>query len=486
MLMTTAPFEKALAMSSRVTEDGEPIMGVAELNRAVRGSLEQTWGQVWIEGELSDVTRAMSGHCYFTLNDPHQPAQLRAVMFRGDASRVGQVLSEGKHVQVRGKLSLYEPRGSFQLIVRHMRPAGEGELAAKFEALRKQLEEEGLCDPERKRPLPRFPRCVGVVTSRAGAAMHDILRVAEARCPLRLVVADCRVQGESAPASIVRALQALRQEPAVDVVIVSRGGGSTEDLWAFNDVAVARAIAAHPVPVVSGVGHEVDVTIADLVADVRAATPSNAAEIVVPEKQVLQAELESWNRRLVQAVTTQIGRERLQLERYTRRCRMPASVIAQPRKLLAQHERQVAQRGRQLVDQAKRRLDELQRTLMRHDPRAQLARDRDALHQQHTKLVQCKQALLQSQRQQLNRHRDAIRSAAQHQLSREQQHFAELAGRLDAMSPMKVLARGYAIALHKDTGKALIDASDAQVGDELTLRLSQGAWQARLTQRLKT
>ena len=296
----------------------EKIYQVAEINRAVKLSLEHRYNDVWIQGELSDVRPSAAGHVYFTLNDERTQAQLRGVMFRSDASRSKAQVREGLRVELRGTLSLFESRGQYQMIARQARVAGAGNLAARFEEIRKKLEKEGLFSEERKRELPYFPRVVGVVTSTKGAALRDVLRVADERCPTHFIVADCRVQGDDAPASILAALKSIQRIPDLDVVIITRGGGSSEDLWAFNDEQVARAIAACKVPVVSGVGHEVDITIADLVADTRAATPSNAAEIVVPERDALIAEVEHAERRLQRAMESRIDRSRLRLQRAAR------------------------------------------------------------------------------------------------------------------------------------------------------------------------
>ncbi|MEZ4288718.1 MAG: exodeoxyribonuclease VII large subunit [Polyangiales bacterium] len=315
-------------MAPSPSEDSERIFTVSELNRAVKLSLEHSWPAVWVQGELSNVHVSSAGHAYFTLNDETTSAQLRGAIFRADLMRSRVDLTDGARVDVLGKLSLFESRGQFQLVARRVRMSGEGDLAAKFELLRKKLEAEGLFDPERKRELPRVPAVVGVVTSAQGAAIQDVIRVASERCPVRIVIADCRVQGAEAPAQIVNAMERIQRLPDLDVVIVTRGGGSAEDLWAFNDEAVARAIANCRVPVVSGVGHEVDITIADLVADVRAATPSNAAEIVVPELSTLQQELDIVESALGRAMTRIVDKRRLIIERL-------ASALIDPRRALA-------------------------------------------------------------------------------------------------------------------------------------------------------
>ncbi|MFW5824439.1 MAG: exodeoxyribonuclease VII large subunit, partial [Marinobacter sp.] len=256
---------------------------VSELARQVRHLLESSFMQVWVEGELSSLSRPSSGHWYFSLKD--QRAQVRCAMFRGFNQRVRPLPKEGDQVRIRGRVSLYESRGDFQIIVEHMEPAGLGALQQAFDALKARLQAEGLFAPERKKPLPAMPRHIGVVTSPTGAAIHDILIVLGRRCPgIPVTLYPTPVQGQTATASIVAAIQRAVRHGQADVLIIGRGGGSLEDLWCFNEEAVARAIAACPIPTVSAVGHEVDVTIADFVADLRAPTPSAAAEKISPDQ----------------------------------------------------------------------------------------------------------------------------------------------------------------------------------------------------------
>lgn len=456
-----------LSLFDRLQDDGEDegdrerVWRVAEVNRAVRLELEEGWQSVWVEGELGECTRAASGHVYFTLCDENEPAQLRGVMFRSDARRARARLESGARVRLRGGLSLYEARGSFQLIARLALPVGDGDLAARFEKIRVALEREGLTDPARKRPLPRVPRTVGVVTSAHGAALHDIVRVARHRCPVRIVVADCRVQGDAAPPTIVSALQALQSLEDLDVVIVSRGGGSAEELWAFNDERVARAVAACRVPVVSGVGHEVDVTICDLVADVRAATPSNAAELVVPDREALTRELEGCTRRLERAMDDRLRVERLAVERLARRVSDPRYALGGVRRRLDRLTQTLGAQMRRRTARGRAELTRLQAALARHDPRSQLGRDRRALEALAARLV----------------------AAAHRALGTQRQALGALAARLDAMSPVKVLGRGYAIALSERTGEAVTSAEDVREGDRLDLRLARGSVLARVESR---
>lgn len=432
--------------------NSEKVFRVAEINRAVRLMLEERWDNIWIEGELSDVTLAASGHCYFTLNDEERPAQLRGVMFRGDLYRAKADLVDGARVRMRGSLSLFEPRGSYQLIARNALPAGLGDLQLEFERVRKKLEAEGLLAPERKRALPLLPRLIGVVTSVSGAALQDIIRVTTARCPVRIVLSPCLVQGTEAPQSIVAALQAVQKLPDLDLVIIGRGGGSAEDLNAFNKEEVARAIASCRVPIVSAVGHEIDITISDLVADVRAATPSNAAEIAVPQKDLLVNELEKQRRALERNLEVVLMGHRLQLDRLSRKLRDPREMLSAYQQRLQSLQNRIAQSMQKRLVAGRADLQQLTLRLTRKDPRLVAAQQRAALVGLTSQLIS------------LSRHISAKRRA----------ELSELASRLQALSPLDVLSRGYAIALHKETGKALLSAADAEKGDRLTIRLHRG------------
>jgi exodeoxyribonuclease VII large subunit len=353
---------------------------------------------------------------------------------------------------------LYTARGQFQLIARSAKLAGEGDLAAQFRKLRAKLEAEGLLDPERRRPLPRLPRVVGVVTSRTGAALHDIIRVASERCPVQILVADCRVQGEEAPGSIVSALELIQRVDDIDVVIVSRGGGSAEDLWAFNDEAVARAIAACRVPIVSGVGHEVDVTIADLVADVRAATPSNAAEIVVPERDTLLRDVQSLERRLSQALDNRVGGLRLRLERLLR----------------------PLYGARRVLIPVQERLADLHQRLMRLDPRSLLRRDQRQLVALTARLRDAGRLPIRRRRERLVALQLTLQGRGRPMVREARASYAELCAQLDALSPLRVLERGYAIALHTSTGRAVRSESEVKQGDRLRIRVFDGEFGAKV------
>ena len=469
------------AMSSA---EPAPVLRVGQLNRFVARKLDG-WREVWVEGELSDVKRAPSGHVFFNLNDGTEPAQIAVVMYRGDARHVRAKMQNGERVRVRARFSFYEPRGRMQLIASRALPAGEGDRKEQLERLKKKLAAEGLFAIERKRPLPLYPALVGLVTSRQGAALHDVVRVAAGRAPVRLVVAHCQVQGPDAAASIAAAIRRIGRLPGLEVVIVTRGGGGSEDLGAFNEEPVVRAIAACPVPVVSGVGHEVDEALADLVADVRAATPSNAAEIVVPDRAALEAELDARARRVQQALAHHLGRERLRLERLERR-------LADPRRALGgvrhRFERSIdalerAARGRLTVDA--QRLDGLTRRLTHEHARAALALDRARLVALSHRLERMGPTLVSPARRNIAILVAALGPAGRLGTRTARARLGELAARLGSLSPLAVLSRGYAIAIHEPTGRALVASSEAAVGDAIRVRLAKGSLLAEVRRTLE-
>jgi exodeoxyribonuclease VII large subunit len=463
---------------TRSAEHAPRVLKVSELNRVARFSLEERFPDVWVEGELVDVSRPASGHVYFTLCDTESPAQVRGVMYRSDVQRARARLENGVRVRLRCSLTLYEPRGSFQVLARVALPAGEGDRAAELLRVKEALAKDGLFDPSKKRALPRFPRVIGVVTSRDGAAIHDVIRVASRRLGVRIVLVHCQVQGAEAPLSILRALRMVQLVPALDVVIIARGGGASEDLSAFDDERVARAVAACPVPTVSGVGHEVDVTMVDLVADARAATPSNAAEIAVPEAAQLRAELESKERALARALDQQIAQERLRIERAVRKLIDPRRrLAAKGHALSALHaalERAVARR----LGEEHRALDRLRARLAVHEPRARLLHDREKLRALEERLVRSMEGVLESRRRVLLGDERALRGCGPDIARRGRSELGHLVSKLDALSPLGILARGYAIAIHEPTRKALVCADDAKPGDRIAIRVHEGSLDA--------
>ncbi len=410
---------------------------VSELNRKVKTLLEQGIARLWVEGEISNIARPASGHVYFSLKDEN--AQIRAAFFRQRQRGPTIGLKNGDQVLAFGRVSLYEPRGDYQLIVEQVEPAGEGALKRQFEVLKKKLAAEGLFDEDRKQALPDLPGCIGVITSPSGAAIRDIISVLGRRFPtIPVVVYPAAVQGEAAPGELIEALETAIHRDECDVLIIGRGGGSLEDLWAFNDEKLARAIAACPIPIVSAVGHEVDFTIADFVADARAPTPSGAAEIIVPDR-------DDWLR----------------------------AVASLTSRLLRLGQRAVEDRGQTL--------DWLSRRLMQQSPRQSLLRQHDRLREIRRRLASAMREKLLRQGPRLQGLRHQIAGAA-HAMVSARQHRLELAMRgLHSVSPLATLDRGYAIVEDAATGKVLLRGSDTAKGSDIRARLAHGEITATVT-----
>lgn len=356
--------------------DLAPTLTVAQLVRQIKDILEADviLGDVWVRGEVSNLTQSSAGHVYFTLKD--RDASIRCVMWRSDAARIFRLPSNGDAIEVHGKVSLYEPRGDVQLYVDEIKLAGAGALWQEFERLRTRLEAEGLFAPEHKRALPPFPQTIGVVTSREGAVFHDICNILRRRYPIvKVLLAPTLVQGTNAASMIASAIQTINDFD-IDVLIVARGGGSIEDLWAFNEEIVARAIYASRVPVISAVGHETDFTIADFVADVRAPTPSAAAELAVPNARELRANLRAGARQLTQLIRDKIGEARVNLSRqvYTLERNSPQTKIENNRQRVDELTHQLTMRVRQLVALNRESLNGALRHLAALNPAATLAR----------------------------------------------------------------------------------------------------------------
>jgi exodeoxyribonuclease VII large subunit len=428
------------------------VYAVSELTDILRALIEDALPRVWVQGEISNLSKPASGHWYFTLKDAK--AQMRCAMFRNSNLYVRPAPKDGDQVLVRAQVSLYGARGDLQLICEHMEPAGEGALLREFEALRKRLAAEGLFDEAIKRKLPAVPRRIGVITSATGAAIHDILSTLERRFPLAPVVLyPVPVQGAEAPPAIIRALRELPRRGAVDVVILARGGGSLEDLWAFNDENVARAIRACTVPVICGVGHEVDVTIADFAADLRAPTPTAAAERVAPD-------IADWRRRIDQDLA-RIGRalQRQQqnhaqmLDTLHARLRVqhPARRLQDRRQRLDELSQRSGRALRAALDRQTHRSTALQAQLMRAAPAAQINR----------------------QQRLLDGYAAQLRSGLQQQLARAGTRWQRSDSALHSLNPRAVLQRGYAIALDAE-GRALTSAQQTEVGAKLQLVLADG------------
>ena len=438
----------------------EAALTVSQLNRRVRELLESGVGRVWVEGEISNIARPASGHIYFSLKD--ESAQVGAAWFRQRQRGPTIGFKDGDRVLACGRVSLYEARGNYQLIVEQMEPAGEGVLKRRFEALKKKLQAEGLFDTERKRELPALPSRVGVITSPSGAAIRDILSVMRRRFPgVPVVVYPAAVQGDAAPGELIEALATAVRRNECDVLIIGRGGGSLEDLWAFNDEQLARAIADCPIPVVSAVGHEVDFTISDFVADVRAPTPSGAAELSVPSRH-------EWQHR----VATMAVR--------------------------------IARIGERAVEDRAQQIDWLGRRLRAASPVATLRRQRDGLRENRARLIAAVRHQLLTHANQLQVARSDLlglspamsvqrsigrltelrqrTAAAVNRIVSQADHRVSLLGRaLHSVSPLATLERGYAVVEDAASGKVLTSARETAPGNEIRARLSKGQVIANVT-----
>ena len=438
---------------------GRPVLTVSELTRRIKAHLEDGFPTVWVEGEISNLRLPSSGHAYFTLKD--ETAQLRAVLFRGRTRHVRFRPEDGMQVLAFGGLEVYAARGEYQMVVELLEPKGLGSLQLAFEQLKKRLQAEGLFEAARKRPLPAFPRVIGIVTSPTGAAIRDMLHVIDRRfADLRIVVCPVRVQGDGAPGDIVQALRCLRDVAGLDVVIVGRGGGSIEDLWAFNDEQVARAIVACHVPVVSAVGHETDFTIADFVADLRAPTPSAAAELVVREKLAVVRAVVELNARLRQALQGQLERHRERVEALARR-----RVLTDPARALRDHHRRVDDLRGRLAAAARGRRRELAH-------RVELATN--ALSSLHPL------ARITHGRAVLGQLQERLAAAASHRAKVSQHTFAAAVGRLQSLSPLAVLGRGYSLT-RTTSGAVVRRAAQVAPGDAVEVLLGEGMLGARVT-----
>lgn len=436
----------------------QQIFTVTRLNSAVRMILEQDLGLVWLTGELSNLAMPSSGHWYFSLKDIS--AQVRCAMFKGNNRRVPFRPQDGMQVLVQARVSLYEPRGDYQLIIESMQPAGDGMLALRFEELKRRLGAEGLFDEGRKRPLPREPRAVGLVTSATGAALHDMLTVLERRAPdLPVFIYPTQVQGSAAIAQIVAAITLANRRAEVDVLIVGRGGGSLEDLWCFNEEAVARAIANSTIPVISAVGHEVDVTISDFAADLRAPTPSAAAELVAPDRSARAQRLVHLKQRLVQAISRRQTAARHGFALLQKRLdhQDPKRRLEQQSQRLDELSGRLQQLLNLRLHQGERRLANLELRLQARSPSTLLAAGKRR-HQ----LAEERLHSLMNKRQDLAAH-----------------HLAMLSARLDGVSPLATLGRGYSIT-RTPSGEVISRAAQVSPGQQLVTTLAEGDLRVRV------
>ena len=452
------PFAPQLDLGFQEPRSARRIWPVRELVSQVRELVEREYGDVWVEGEISNFRPAPSGHVYFTLKDAD--AQLPVVLFRRQAMLLRFRAEDGLHVLVRGRVSVYEQRGQMQLVAETMEPVGAGSLQLAFEQLKERLKAEGLFDAQRKRPLPPFPRTVGIITSPTGAVVRDFLNiVARRHSGLSVLLCPVSVQGDSAPAEIEAALAELNASGLVDAIVLARGGGSLEDLAAFNSERVARAIASSRLPVVSAVGHETDFTIADFVADLRAPTPSAAAELITEAQHKIAEHLATQAHRLDRAARFQLLQARQRLTRLpvSRAESRMAGLLRRLEQRLDDLTFRLEAAANGLLRQRQRQVAELAAAVLRHDPRQSLAQARQRLQAFRTRLDRSLERRLHA-------------SAA---------HLSALDARLNSLSPLAVLDRGYALVLD---AQGLVVRSMTQVapGDQVFTRLFDGAFISRV------
>jgi exodeoxyribonuclease VII large subunit len=428
------------------------VVSVSTLNRLARDLLESGLPPMWIGGEISNLTVAASGHAYFSLKDAG--AQVRCVMFRHKLAAAGLKLAEGMQVELKGLVTLYEARGDYQINVDTLRAAGLGKLFEAFERLKARLAAEGLFAEEKKRPLPPHPRAIGIVTSPAAAALRDVVTTLRRRMPtIPVILYPTPVQGNGAAEQIAAAIKTAGVRAEVDVLIVCRGGGSLEDLWAFNEEVVARAVAASPVPVVSGVGHETDFTICDFVADLRAPTPTGAAERVSPSRDHLLSQLEMVKRRLERALSRQLIDKGQRLDFLARRLTHPGERLKRQQEKLLAEQRRLSWLMTSRLESARRRLGQLEARLLRQQPRPQeLARQLDRLSAR-------------------------LQQSVASRMAQDKLRLAQLEASLLAMNPEAVLTRGYAI-VQKRNGHAVRSPEELRQGERVTLRLAEGQTEA--------
>lgn len=443
------------------TSPASQWLDVTELNEQIRDLLEETYPYVRVKGEISDLSQPPSGHVYFTLID--KKSRIRAVLWRGTRRRIPMKIKPGDGIKVTGRIALYPPRGEYQIVIEAMQPMGAGTERERFLELFERLKEEGLFDDSRKRAFPLLPETIGVVTSTSGAALHDIMKVLDNRFPgYHLIVCHARVQGIEAPGEIASALNLLNQDGRSQVILCGRGGGSSEDLAAFNSEIVARAIATSSIPVISAVGHEVDLTLADLAADSRAPTPSAAAEQVMPEKKVLVNHLNQLIQRLLRATQLHLEARRKHIKQLDQRLIHPQRSLEQTRMRCDELNQRVALKFQQLFKSKSQKLSTLQQRLPTWSKGAALNLIQNRLTHAHKTLL-------------WNTH---------HQLDHKRERVNNLKTRLMSLSPMAVLQRGYAI-VHTDNDTVVRQTHNLRVGENIKVILSQGKLQASITELTK-
>jgi exodeoxyribonuclease VII large subunit len=472
-----------------VSEHGAPgaplreVYSVTRLNREVRVLLERGLGVLWVQGELSNFSQPSSGHWYFSLKD--RDAQLRCAMFHTKNALVGFTPRAGAQLLVRGRISVYEPRGEYQLIVEHLEEAGVGALRREFERLKTRLAAEGLFATERKRELPRFPRRIGVITSPTGAALRDVLQILARRYPpAAVLIYPTAVQGAAAVPALVAALRRAAARAECDVLILTRGGGSLEDLWAFNDERVARAICACSLPLVSGVGHEIDFTIADFVADARAPTPSAAAELVVPDARACLEALARTSQRLNGGVLRELRTGGARLQNLGRRLQLvhPGNRLQQQMQRLDDLGQRLAGATRTLLHRDGRRLAESYGRLLHRSPRHLLSQWHARNQTLQLRLARAAGERVAQAGARTEAFGARLQRAASQRLMNARHRLALAQRALDAVSPLATLTRGFAIVTRAD-GTLVSDAAAVADGEVIEARLARGTLKALVTGR---
>ena len=436
------------------------IYSITRLNREARTLLEGTFSKLWVEGEISNLARPASGHLYFTLKDAS--AQISCALFKGRALQLRFKPAEGMQVVARARVSLYEPRGGYQLIVEHMEEAGDGALQRDFEALKQRLNQEGLFNPDHKQPIPAMPARIGVITSPGGAAIRDVLTVLKRRFPATsVIIYPSLVQGNEAADRLVNAIKTADNRAECDVLLLTRGGGSLEDLWPFNEEIVARAVYECSLPIVSAIGHEIDFVITDFVADQRAATPSAAAELLSPESQELLVAVQTLYRRLTGLITDSHKQMRQHLQWLTKQLQQqhPGHKLQQQNQRLDELEKYLQSRMNFRLQKLASQVRELYARLLQHNPKHKLSR-----------LIQSQSILGQR-----------LKQSMAFYLERKQQNLNTLVRTLDTVSPLATLQRGYSITMDQTTGKVILDASNLTIDQTIETRLSQARVTSKIT-----
>lgn len=434
------------------------ILTISQLNRQAKSCLESQVGTVWLSGEISNLTKAASGHWYFSLKDDN--AQIKAAMFRFKTHNLSFSPTEGDMVVVKGKVSLYEARGDYQLIADYMEPAGEGALQLKLRELQKKLNAEGLFSPELKKPLPLFSKSIGVITSPTGAAIHDVLSVLKRRCPMiPVIIYPTQVQGTQAAKEIIAALETAERRNECDVLLITRGGGSIEDLWSFNDEQLARRIAQSTLPIVAAIGHEVDVTITELVADLRAPTPSAAAELLVPEQQALKQQVDLLERSLTKSLLTQLEAYQIRLNIARLKTADPSAAILTSNQRLEKLKQQLSGSLNEKLQQLEKQVSDIELRISKVNPKT----------------------ILDAQSLRANKLENRLHNSWKKLFEKRQNHFLRLASSLETLSPLKTMGRGYAINRDDESRSVINSVEQLNVGQCIEMLFTDGRAKAKVT-----